>query len=96
MSIQARRHRQMLLVVLWVAISSLVLVAGGATKDEAVAMVQKAVAATKTEGVEKSMPRSATRKARSFTGWTGSCSPMVPTRRASASIGHATKMSTNS
>jgi cytochrome c len=29
------------------------LAAGGATKDEAVAMVQKAIAAIKTEGVEK-------------------------------------------
>ena len=52
MNSQVRRCSQMLVVVLLLAISGLAL-AAGATKDEAVAMVKKAVAAINTEGAEK-------------------------------------------
>src|SRR5690242_697540 len=52
MNSQVRRCSQMLVVVLLLAISGSAL-AAVATKDEAVAMVKKAVAAINTEGAEK-------------------------------------------
>ena len=52
MNSQVRRCSQMLVVVLLLAISGSAL-AAGAIKDEAVAMVKKAVAAINTEGAEK-------------------------------------------
>jgi cytochrome c len=52
LGIQARRCGHMLLVALSLAIANAAL-AAGATKDEAVAMVKKAVAAITTEGAEK-------------------------------------------
>jgi signal transduction histidine kinase len=52
LGIQARRCGHMLLVALSLAIANAAL-AAGATKDEAVAMVKKAVAAITTEGGEK-------------------------------------------
>jgi len=52
MNSQVRRCSQMLVVVLLLAISGSAL-AAGASKDEAVAMVKKVVAAINTEGAEK-------------------------------------------
>ena len=64
MNSQVRRCSQMLVVVLLLAISGSAL-AAEATKDEAVAMVKKAVAPSTPRALRRSMPRSATRKAHS-------------------------------
>jgi cytochrome c len=53
MSVHSRRAIQMLLVAALVAFGGMATAAGGATKDEAVAMVKKAVAAIKSEGPDK-------------------------------------------
>ncbi len=53
MSVHARGLTQILLVAVLVALGGMAWAAGGATKDEAVAMVKKAVAAIKSEGADK-------------------------------------------
>jgi cytochrome c len=52
-SMRARGYAQILLVALLAALSGAAIAAQGATKDEAVAMVKKAVAAIKAEGADK-------------------------------------------
>ena len=53
MSVHARGLTQILLVAALVALGGMASAATGATKDEAVAMVKKAVAAIKSEGPDK-------------------------------------------
>jgi cytochrome c len=53
MSVHARGLTQILLVTALVALGGMASAATGATKDEAVAMVKKAVAAIKSEGSDK-------------------------------------------
>jgi len=53
MSVQSRGFSEILLVAVLVALGGMAWAATGATKDEAVAMVKKAVAAIKAEGPDK-------------------------------------------
>jgi cytochrome c len=53
MSVHARAYAQILLVAAFAALCGVAFAAAGATKDEAVAMVKKAVGAIKAEGPDK-------------------------------------------
>jgi hypothetical protein len=90
--------RGILLTVLIVFAFGAARAAEGPTKDEAVAMVKKAVAAIKSEGTEKAyaemIPRARSSTATFtswYTRWMVWCSRMAETRSSSASIDSTTR-----